>query len=183
MRLYKSLFISMIALLFVAPAAQSADVAKIGIVDFQKIIETSEAGKKAKSEINAQGKKMEEELKKKATEIEQLKSQLEREALVMSAEKREQNERDFRMKVNDFKGLQKKYEQDLQRLQRRIIGQLRNDVLTMTQEIGKKEGFLMIVESVAVLYVPESLNITDRIIKEYNKKEFKLNPEAEKSSE
>ena len=35
----------------------SADVAKIGIIDFQKILETSSAGKKAQAEISKQGKK------------------------------------------------------------------------------------------------------------------------------
>jgi outer membrane protein len=154
-----------------ASVVQSADVAKIGIVDFQQIVDKSERGKKARAEINAQGKKMEVELKKKAAELEEMKAQLEREAMVMSTEKREQNERDLRIKVNDLRGLQKKYEQDLQRLQKKIIKQLHQDILLLAQKIGKKEGFQLILDKAVVVYVPSSLNITDRIIKEYNKKE------------
>ena len=171
MRIYKYFFISMAAVLVMASVGDSADVAKIGVIDFQQIIDKSDLGKHAKSEINAQGKKMETELKKKAAELEKLKDQLEREALVMSTEKREQNERDLRIKVNDFKGLQKKYEQDLQRLQKKMISRLQKDILALAQEIGKKEGFQLILERSGVLYVPSSLNITDRIIKEYNKKQ------------
>ena len=169
MRSYKYFIISIAAILAMASVAYSADVAKIGVIDFQQIIDKSDPGKQAKNEINAQGKKMETELKKKAAELEKLKDQLEREALVMSTEKREQNERDLRIKVNDFKGLQKKYEQDLQRLQKKMIGQLQKDILALAQKIGKKEGFQLILERSGVLYVPSSLNITDRIIKEYNK--------------
>jgi len=167
----------MAAVLLLAPIAHSADVAKIGIVDFQQIIEESEPGKKAKAEINVQGKKMEKELKSKAAEIEEMKKQMEREALVMSAEKREQSDRDFRIKVNDFKSLQRKYEQDLQRLQKRMIGQLQKDVFLITKEIGKKEGFQLILEKTGVLYVPRSLNITDRVIAEYNKQGLKMDSE------
>jgi outer membrane protein len=79
------------AAIFLAPGAQAADVAKIGVVDFQKIIDKSEPGQSAKTQINTRGKKMEEELKQKGSEIENLKKQLEREALVMSKEKREEN--------------------------------------------------------------------------------------------
>lgn len=183
MRIYKLLFISMAAVAVIASVAQSADVAKIGIIDFQQIIDKSGPGKKARAEINAQGKKMEVELKKKAAELEEMKAQLEREALVMSTEKREQNERDLRIKVNDFKGLQKKYEQDLQRLQKKMIKQLQKDILSLAQKIGKKEGFQLILERAGVLYVPSSLNITDRIIEEYNKREQKQEEALKTKSE
>jgi outer membrane protein len=169
MRIHQFFFTIMVSVFAMTSAAYSADVAKIGVIDFQQIIDKSDPGQHAKGEINAQGKKMETELKKKAAELEKLKDQLEREAMVMSTEKREQNERDLRIKVNDFKGLQKKYEQDLQRLQKKMITQLQKDILALAQEIGKKEGFQLILERSGVLYVPGSLNITDRIIKEYNK--------------
>ncbi|MGD9211621.1 MAG: OmpH family outer membrane protein [Desulfobacteraceae bacterium] len=181
MRIYKLCFISVIIFLVSSPFVYSADVAKIGIIDFQRIIEESNPGSKANDKINAEGKKMEAELTKKASEIEEMKKQLEREALVMSSEKREQNERDFRIRVNDFKGLQKKYEQDLQRLQKKIVNQLKEDVLKIAEEIGKKEGFQLILEKTRVLYVPESLDITERIIKEYNKKGLELNTEQKKN--
>ncbi len=60
--------------------------AKIGIVDFQRVLGESSPGKLAKAEINAKGKEMEKILKTKGDEIEELKKKLEREALVMSKE-------------------------------------------------------------------------------------------------
>jgi outer membrane protein len=50
-----------------------ADVAKIGVVEFQRLFENSDAGKEIKAEITTQGKKMEAELKEKGAEIEELK--------------------------------------------------------------------------------------------------------------
>ena len=55
--------VAILSLLGLAAASHSADVAKIGVVDFKKILETSNAGKSAQAEINKHGKKMEEDLK------------------------------------------------------------------------------------------------------------------------
>ena len=57
MRIYKFLFISMVVILVFPPFGHSADVAKIGIIDFQRIIEESEPGDKANAKINVEGKK------------------------------------------------------------------------------------------------------------------------------
>jgi outer membrane protein len=150
--------------------AYAADVAKIGIVDFQKVFETSTAGKAAKEEINTEGKKLEADLKAKGAELEETKKRLEREALVMDRDKREEKEREFRIKVNDFKSLQKKYERDLQRIQKRLLSEMKKDVLEIIGEVGKAEGYLMIIEKIGVLYAPTALDISDTIIQKYNER-------------
>jgi len=157
--------------LFVIPSF-GADVAKIGIIDFQRIVKTSSAGKKAMAEINKKGKEMEADLKKRGSEIEELKKNFDREALVMSKEMREQKGRDFRIKLNDFKTLEKKYSNDLRTLNARLVSRIQKDVFKLVEEIGKKEGFLLVMERMegGIVYFPNSINITDRVIQLYNTK-------------
>ncbi len=150
--------------------ASAADVAKIGVIDFQKIFEKSEAGKNIKQEINTQGRRMEQDLKFKGSQIEALKKQLERESMVMSREKREEKEREFRIKINDLKSLKQKYEKEIQQLQKRLINRIRRQVLDIVEEIGKKEGYLLIIEKIGVVYAPQSVNLTDRVIQIYNER-------------
>jgi len=145
-----------------------ADVAKIGVVEFQRLFENSDAGKDIKAEITTQGKKMEAELKGKGAEIEEIKKRLEREALVMSKEMREEKEREFRIKVNDIKTLQKKYEVELQGIQKRLMGGLQSETLEIIDDIGKSEGYLLIMDKRGVLYSPSTIDITDEVIKRYN---------------
>jgi len=166
----RALFFSIIFFfLFVIPSF-GADVAKIGIIDFQRIVKTSSAGKKAMAEINKKGKEMETDLKKRGGEIEELKKNLDREALVMSKEMREQKGRDFRIKLNDFKTLEKKYSNNLRTLNARLVSRIQKDIFEIVAEIGKKEGFLLIVEKMeaGVVYSPNSIDITDRVIQKYN---------------
>ncbi|MFC1488642.1 OmpH family outer membrane protein [Thermodesulfobacteriota bacterium] len=155
--------------LFVIPSF-GADVAKIGIIDFQRIVQTSSAGKIAMAEINKKGKEMEADLKKRGGELEELKKKFDREALVMSKEMREQKGRDFRIKLNDFKTLEKKYSNDLRTLNTRLVSRIQKEVFKLVEEMGKKEGFLMVMERMegGVVYFPNSIDITDRIIQKYN---------------
>ena len=155
--------------LFVA-SSFGADVAKIGIVNFQTILEKSDAGKMAMAEINKHGKELEANLKKKGKEIEEAKNKLEREALVMSKDMREEKEREIRINTNDLKILQNKYTADLRQLEAKLVKNIQKEVLEIIAEIGKKEGFLVIFEKreAGVMYSPDTIDITDRLIQKYN---------------
>ena len=149
-------------------SAFAADVAKIGIVDIQRIMGTSEQGKAAKAQIKEQSDKMTQTLKQKGAEIEELKKQLERESMVMSKEKREEKEREFRIKLNDLKSLEKRYRGQLQGIEKQLLGEMRKAVYALVEEIGKKEGYLLIINNYDVMYSPGSIDITDQLIKELN---------------
>jgi outer membrane protein len=124
----------------------------------------------AQSEINKKGKKMEAELKAKGAVIEELQKKLERDALVMSKEMREEKEREIRIKINDIKTLQKRYLSEFRELENRVVTRIKKDVLSLVEEIGKKEGYLLIIEKAGVLYYPNAIDLTDKLIQIYNKK-------------
>ncbi|MBF0102947.1 MAG: OmpH family outer membrane protein [Desulfobacterales bacterium] len=161
-----------IGLMGMGSIGYSADVAKIGLVDFQKILENSEAGKKAQSEINSKGKELEEDLKKRSIEIEEIKKKFERDAMVISREERDERERDYRIKVGDFKSLQTKYTNNLKELEVKLIDVIKEDVMKIIEAVGKNEGYLLIMEKreAGVLYSPTTIDISDQVIREYNKK-------------
>ena len=158
-----------VGVLFGIPA-EAADVAKIGVIDFQRILEASSAGKYAQAEINKKGKKMEADLKKRGAEIEETKQRLEREALVMSKEMREQKQREIRININDFKTLQQKYMKEFKDFENRLVQRIRKDVVELIQDIGKSGGYLMIVEKRTgeVIYNPKTVDATDNLIQKYN---------------
>ena len=169
MRIVKYGFaISILVLLYFSSFSFAADVAKIGIIDLQKILETSDAGKSIQNELKIQKEKMESDLKQKGTEIETIGKRLEREAMVMSKDMREEKEREQRIKINDFKTLQKKYRSELQRLEVQMMNELQDQLKNLVESIGKKEGYLMIINKLGVLYAPTSIDITDKVIQQLN---------------
>ncbi len=173
MRSVKTLFSAVIVLFFlIGISAQAADVAKIGVVDFMKILEISNAGKSGQAEIKKQADKMKADLEKKGAEIEDLKKKIEKDAMVGSKEMREEKEREVQIKFLDFKNLEKKYSSELQKIQSDSLVRIQKEVQAIADEIGKKEGYLLIVEKreAGVFYAPASVDITDKLIQQYNAK-------------
>jgi outer membrane protein len=170
MRMCKVTFVATVICFCLLASSYGADVAKIGIVDFQRILKTSSSGKKATAEINKRGKKIEADLQKRGEEIEAAKNKLERESLVMSREMREEKEREIRININDFKTLQKKYVAEFKEQEQRLVARIQEELLEIISEMGKKEGFLLILEKreAGVMYSPNTIDITDRLIQKYN---------------
>ncbi len=156
--------------------AFAADVAKIGLIDIQKILSTSDAGKVASEKMTAKFKELEEDLRTRGAAIDEEKARYEREASVMSAEARSEKERELKIKVLDFQDLEKKYKTDINAYQQALMSQFRLDVLTVVEKLGKKEGYLLILEKreSGVVYNPSTIDITDSVIEKYND-EFKKN--------
>ena len=175
MRIITALTGMALAVLFISggsPAA-AADAPKIAVVNLQTVLETSVAGKAAQSQLKSQRDKLEADLKQKGTELQELEKRMQREATVMSKETREEKEREFRIKASDFQALQKKYRSDLQDLERKLMGQLQKDISDLVSEIGKKEGYLLVLSSIGVLYSQPATDITSRLIQELNAKSGK----------
>jgi len=173
MRVFKIAFVGItLVLLSGVMPSYGADVAKIGVIDFQKILEISSAGKAADAEIKKQGKKMEIELRQKQKELQELNDKLEREALVMSKEMREEKQRELRISINDLKLLEKKYNNEMKILNQKLGKRIQDEVFKLVGDFGNKEGFLLIIEKRAggVIYSPQTIDITDQIIQLYNEK-------------
>ncbi len=182
MRSVKAVVSTCIVLFFLLGiSAYAADVAKIGVVDFQKILETSNSGKAGQAEIKKQGEKMESDLKKRGAEIEELNKKFEKDAMVGNKEMRKEKEREAQIKIFDFKTLEKKYRAELQKLQTEIVVRIQKEVDAIVDEIGKKEGYLLVIEKreAGVYYAPASVDITDKLIQQYNAK-FAQKPGKEK---
>jgi outer membrane protein len=180
MQQYKVFASALTVLLVLAGSGWAADVAKIGVVDGQRVLETSTAGQAARAQIKESYQQMEEDMKKRGAEFEELKKQFERNAMVMSQEKREDSQREMQIKQMDLQQLGKKYSGDLKELEKKLTDRIQKDVLNLVAEIGKEEGYLLIVSKPAVLYNPTAIDLTDKLIQKYNAKYGKGQTEASK---
>lgn len=150
-----------------APAFAASGV-KIGVIDFQKVLKESKAGKAVQAELQKQGQKMESELKEKSEAIDKLSQQLDSDAMVMGKDKRDEKQRELQIKKYDFQSLQQKYQSKLRDLQMGYMQKLQNEVVSLASKIGKRDGYLLIIDKNAAVYNPSSIDITDQLIKEYN---------------
>jgi outer membrane protein len=171
MRNIKTVVLTVLAFVFFfTTSAYCAEAVKIGIIDFQKVLTTSNMGKAAKAEIDQKGKAMDAELKKKGAEIEDTKQKLERESMVMSKDMRDKKERELQINIFDYKNLQQKYMTEFKSYEAQLIKGIQSSVIDIVEQIGKKDGYTMIVEKreAGVIYAKSSIDITDQVIATFN---------------
>jgi len=166
------LILSVVVSLAITSQAFCADAAKIGVFTFQKILNESSAGKITQKEISTKGSELQEKLKAEKTQLDEMQKAFEREALVLSPEKQKEKQREFRIRVNDFKKMQEDFAKGFKQLELKLINKIQKEVFLITDEIGKSEGYLLILErkTAGIVYHPEQIDITDQIIKKYNLK-------------
>ena len=98
----------------------------------------------------------------------------------MSREMQEEKQREFRIKLNDLKTKEKRYKEEIRMLNLQIMDRLQRETVEVAEKIGKREGFLLIIDKGVVLYAPNSIDITNRFIQEYDA-QFKSDPKTSSS--
>nr|HID59783.1 OmpH family outer membrane protein [Desulfobacterales bacterium] len=150
--------------------AYGGELGKIGVIDFQRILDTSRAGKESLAEIKAEGKKIEKMLKEKVDEIEKIRKSLKLKGMAMNKETKEKKENELNEKIRDFRLLERRKKIAFDELNRRLTRRINRDVFAIVQKIGKEEGYTLIIEKRVggVVYAPDAIDITDKVIRMYD---------------
>jgi outer membrane protein len=159
-----------IIIIFIIPS-YSADVAKIAILDIEKVIDESLLGKKMSNELGKIGANYDADLKAKGKEIQKLQNELkklssvEKTSSVANKEEFDKKTRTLELKIYDIKNLQKKYRGDFRKEEIKRFKSTTKIIQEISDEIGKKEGYLLIKNKRGAAYFPEDIDITDKVIK------------------
>ncbi len=159
-----------LALFIYAVSPAFAAEAKIGYVDLQKALNTSEAGKAAKEKIAKTVKDYEGTVDARQKELRRLKEELEKQAMLLSEEARAAKEREYQQKLRDFQRFTKDIQDELQQKDADFTRQILEELLKVIREVGEKEGFTLILEQTesSILFADPKVDLTDRIIKAYD---------------
>ncbi len=154
-----------------------AESIKIGVINFDKILQESSAGKITQKELKAKGEEFQKAILAEKKLLDEMSKTFEREALVLSPEKQQEKQREFRIRANDFKKMQQNFQNQFKKLEFQKLNEIRKQVFEIAGQIGNKESYTLVLEKKAsgIVYYPNTLDITDKIIKEYNLKISKAN--------
>ncbi len=160
-----------LALLVVGTAAQDEPI-KIGVVDLDQAISSTEDGKTAREELARKQRDAEAQMAPLYERYKTLEGELESRKFVLSDESLFQKQLDLAEIRNQIENKTKEIEGQLKVDKFRIQEPLLTKLRTMNNETGRDEGFTMILQrgAACVIYTREALDITDLIIAKYNKK-------------
>lgn len=161
---------------FLAGSAAAADaVAKVGYVDLRVALNDSEAGKKAKIELESLIKTKQTAIDEKGKSVEKLKADLEKQTSVLSPEARKTKEDEIERLLRDYQRLVQDSQNEVKKKEGELTGAILKDLRDVVEKIGQDEGYSLILENVEgiILFSRKDLDITDRVVKIFNEQRTK----------
>jgi len=159
------------ALLVWGTAAQDEPI-KIGIVDIDQAISSTDEGKAAREEFARKQREAEQQMQPLMDRYKGVEEELKAKKFVLSEEALFQKQLDLAEMRNLIQNKIKELEGQLQVDQKRLEGPLTAKLVEIITDVGKTQGFTLIIRrgTPGVLYTREALDVTDLIIKRYNQK-------------
>lgn len=158
----------LIASCIAAGTAFAADT-KIGYIDMQRAINTSEVGKEAKEQLAARLKKAQDEINIKQEDLKRLKEELEKQGMLLSDAARGAKEKDYQQKLKEFQRFTKDAQDELQAKDEEFTRKILEGMEKVIQEYGRKNNYAFIfVKNESMLFVDEKADLTDEVLKLFN---------------
>ena len=187
----KSLLRALIACFVVgallAPALATAATPNLAVVNLQKVLFSTKAGKAAKAKFEAMQKKKKKQLKRRDNELKKQEKELAQEKIRLGQELAKANPakispvlrakaqtfeakvRQFQQEVIEFQKTQRDALQQLAKKEATLLKPIEDKIKTHISDIAKAKGYVMVLNGVTVVYHVPSVDITDEVIKRMGK--------------
>lgn len=167
------LFICAICLALSSTLSMGADL-KMAYIDAQKILDNSKAGKRAKATIEEYVKSRQKIIDLEEEELKRLDTELAKQAAVLSPEARKEKEETLKRKFTDYqkRAADLRSEVDAKKLE--ILKEFNQGLEDAVKRAAEKEGYVIVFDKNPMggplVYAKEGLDITDKVVAEYDKK-------------
>lgn len=164
--------VGLLAVLAFSLAAEEDGGIRMAVVDLDQALNSTDEGKAAREELARKQREAEAKVQPQIERFKELQDELKSKKFVLSEEALYQRQLDLVELKNEIESEMKELEGKFKVDQERIVGPLRKKLIEIVQEIGREQGFTMIVErsTPGLLYSREALDITDDVIARFNKK-------------
>lgn len=149
-----------------APAAAPAGPIKIAVIDTEKILLSSQAGKKALADLKKLQEQRENELRTRAQELKDLQTKISEGRLSLAQDKLADLSKQYEEKEIALRRLQDDATRELNKKRDEMLGQIDNRVMPVINQAGKEMGYTLIFRKFesGLIYADEAVDITNVII-------------------
>ena len=119
---------------------------KIGFINMQQIIQSSNAGKKAAEEFKKIFEKKQAGIKAMENEVKKMKEELDKQGSVMTASARSDKEAAYQRKLRDYQILVDDTNKELQKRDQEYSQKMLPDILKAVRSIGDREKYTLIMD-------------------------------------
>ena len=155
------------------PAAGQTAMPKIAVIDVQRLVVDSAAGKEAQGRVKKVIDAKQAESEKMQKELQGIQQKLADQGPSLTDEKREALNKEYQEKGISYKRFQDDAQREVQEAQQKELGELERRVMPVINEVGKEKGYTLIFNKYApgmLIYADDQIDITDDVLKRFNTK-------------
>lgn len=172
MQINKAL-VAIIAILAVGWGLGASDkTMRIGIVDLDQAVLSTDEGKAAREELERKAREAETEIKPMIEQFQALMQEYQEQEAVRSEEWKREKQLDATELRGRIEFKQKEIQGQLEVHRERLVQPLRDKLIGVVDAVGRDGGYSLILmrNAPGVMYSREALDITDVVIKKFNEK-------------
>jgi outer membrane protein len=150
----------------------SADEVKIGTVDMQKALQSVDAGKKAKAQLEKEFNSKKKDLQNEEAALRKMTDEFKKQSLVMNDEARAKKQGEIQERIMKYQEATQKSQMEIQQKEHELTEPILNKLRGVIGDLAKSKGYSMVLErnENMVLFSPEKDDLTEDVIAAYNKK-------------
>ncbi|MBI4618835.1 MAG: OmpH family outer membrane protein [Desulfobacterales bacterium] len=147
-----------------------ADTLKIGYIDLQKALNTSDTGKEAQKILSEKAMKVQKSLEEKQERLKKMKDSIEKQGLILSEKARTGKEKEYQKELRDIERLYKDSQDEFKREEIEISQKIIDEMRKIVDKIGGEGNYAIILEKTrsGILYASDAVDLTDKVIKAHN---------------
>ena len=148
------------------PAAAPGGAIKIAVIDTEKILLSSQAGKKALADLKKLQEQRETELRGRAQELKDLQTKISEGRLSLAQDKLAELSKQYEEKEIALRRQQDDAPRELNKKRDEMLGQIDERVMPVINQVGKDLGYTLIFRKFesGLIYADEAIDITATII-------------------
>ena len=172
MKRWMVIIVSVAGILGGATATYSDEGSNFAYIDAQKALDQTKAGKRAKEMMEKYRDSRQRIIDLEESDIKRLQEDLARQKDILSPEARSEKEETLQKKFVEYQKKVSELTRELDSKKKDILQEFNKGLLEVVKRVAEKKGFTIVfdrnVEGGVLLYAPESLDITEEVIKEYD---------------
>jgi outer membrane protein len=165
--------LSLVAACLTLPMAATAHAAgepKIGYVDMARALNDVEDGRLAKAKLKTDFEAKQKRLDKMQNDLRDKKEAYDKRAAMMKPEARQEKEAELQRSMMEVQQTYMQLQQELVESEGQLTQGIRKKIQAVIDRIGDKESYFLILNTGEnVLYNKRHMDLTDDLIREYNK--------------
>jgi outer membrane protein len=145
---------------------------KIGVIDPQRILSESTAGKKAKDNLASFQKNRQALIELDERELRRMEEDFIKQASVLSPTAKREREEQFRRRMQEYQQKVAELNREVQEKQKDVLESFRDKLETVVAKVAKRLGLQVVVDKSKggpTLYHEEGLDISGPVIEEFNR--------------